>query len=160
MSWTSRVRLQNDVCRRRKEGDKCKIEKGRSCVVWSCCWMDAAAGEWGRGGGRGGRKKERGGWLTRERLEPQWLARIRPHSSFDEGWILKLNQSHMSPTVRRGRRRGQKKCWRETKGVVKTVREKWGRGEERGKRQIKEAKCGIKSVEEGKNKWMRFISFI
>lgn len=33
-------------------------------------------------------------------MEPQWLARIQPHSAFDEGWILKLNQSHMSPTER------------------------------------------------------------
>ncbi|CAJ1050415.1 unnamed protein product [Xyrichtys novacula] len=44
-----------------------------------------------------------GGSLTSARLEPQWLARIRPHSSFDEGWILQLNQSHMSPTVRETR---------------------------------------------------------
>lgn len=42
----------------------------------------------------------RGGSLTSARLEPQWLARIQPHSAFDEGWILKLNQSHMSPTER------------------------------------------------------------
>lgn len=31
-------------------------------------------------------------------MEPQWLARIQPHSAFDEGWIPELNQSHMSPT--------------------------------------------------------------
>lgn len=36
--------------------------------------------------------------FTSARLEPRWLARIQPHSVFDEGWILKLNQSHMSPT--------------------------------------------------------------
>lgn len=45
-------------------------------------------------------KGRRGGSLTSARLEPQWLARIQPHSAFDEGWILKLNQSHMSPTER------------------------------------------------------------
>lgn len=47
--------------------------------------------------------------FTSARLEPWWLARIQPHSVFDEGWILKLNQSHMSPTERaRGRQTGLK----------------------------------------------------
>lgn len=45
-------------------------------------------------------ERGRGGSLTSARLEPQWLARIQPHSAFDEGWILKLNQSHMTPTER------------------------------------------------------------
>lgn len=62
-----------------------------------------------RGCGVGGEEEEEegveeerggGGSLTSARLEPQWLARIQPHSAFDEGWILKLNQSHMSPTER------------------------------------------------------------
>lgn len=44
--------------------------------------------------------KEGGCSFTSARLEPRWLARIQPHSVFDEGWILKLNQSHMSPTAR------------------------------------------------------------
>lgn len=60
-------------------------------------------GGWGVEGVRKKRRrrwKGRGGSLTSARLEPQWLARIQPHSAFDEGWILKLNQSHMSPTER------------------------------------------------------------
>lgn len=53
--------------------------------------------------------KEGGCSFTSARLEPRWLARIQPHSVFDEGWILKLNQSHMSPTERaRGRQTGLK----------------------------------------------------
>lgn len=63
-------------------------------------------------------------------MEPQWLARIQPHTAFDEGWILKLNQSHMSPTER-------EKDWeRETEGVVgmERLKEGWktGRSKETG----------------------------
>lgn len=70
------------------------------------------------GGGEEEEKEEeggRGGSLTSARLEPQWLARIQPHSAFDEGWILKLNQSHMSPTERETERperlRGRQRGW-------------------------------------------------
>lgn len=72
--------------------------------------------------GGGGEKEEkaeeeggRGGSLTSARLEPQWLACIRPHSAFDEGWILELNQSHMSTTERETerpeRQRGRQRGW-------------------------------------------------
>lgn len=57
--------------------------------------------------GVGLRKKRSRKWgrrgvcsFTSARLESRWLARIQPHTVFDEGWILKLNQSHMSPTER------------------------------------------------------------
>lgn len=54
-------------------------------------------------------KEGRGCSFTSARLEPRWLGRIQPHTVFDEGWILKLNQSHMSPTERaRGRQTGLK----------------------------------------------------
>lgn len=54
-------------------------------------------------------EKEGGCSFTSASLEPRWLARIQPHSGFDEAWILKLNQSHMSPTERvRGRQTGLK----------------------------------------------------
>lgn len=43
------------------------------------------------------RKRGNGGSLSSASLEPQWLARIQPHCAFDEGWMLELNQSHMSP---------------------------------------------------------------
>lgn len=64
-------------------------------------------------------------------MEPQWLARIQPHSAFDEGWILELNQSHMSPTEREGDKEA-----RETEGVAAIVRlkEGWKTGKEKGDR--------------------------
>lgn len=76
----------------------------------------------------------RGGSLTSARLEPQWLARIQPHSAFDEGWILKLNQSHMTPTEREtGRQRGLKDWERGTEGVVgiEKLKERWKTGKEK-----------------------------
>lgn len=75
-----------------EEGDK---RKKKSSL------LEGMLGLWGVGS----RKKRSRKWggccsFTSTRLEPQWLARIQPHSGFDEGWILKLNQSHMSPTER------------------------------------------------------------
>lgn len=61
--------------------------------------------------------KKGGCSFTSARLEPRWLARIQPHSLFDEGWILKLNQSHMSPTERaRGGQTGLKEGERDGGG--------------------------------------------
>lgn len=54
--------------------------------------------------------KEGGCSFTSARLEPRWLARIQPHSVFDEAWILKLNQSHMSPTERGREREGDRQA--------------------------------------------------
>lgn len=53
------------------------------------------------------------------------------HTAFDEAWILKLNQSHMSPTVRR--QGGQRDCRRETEGVAGMERANRGRGRRKGK---------------------------
>lgn len=70
------------------------------------CWD---CGGWGRGRRGVGSGEGGGRSFTSARLEPQWLARIQPHSVFDEGWVLKLNQSHMSPTERAsGRQTGLK----------------------------------------------------
>lgn len=83
---------------KRKEGEEQKKEKEREAEGERLCCMSLPL-EGCRGRGReeeGGR----GGSLTSARLEPQWLARIQPHSAFDEAWILELNQSHMSPTER------------------------------------------------------------
>lgn len=87
-------------------GEEEKREKEKQGVGGGVVSYELAAG--GMPGLWGGEEEEeeeeeergRGGSLTSARLEPQWLARIQPHSAFDEGWILKLNQSHMSPTER------------------------------------------------------------
>lgn len=71
--------------------------------LWGVGFKKKRSRKWGRSEGIGGGV----GSFTSTRLEPRWLARIQPHSVFDEGWILKLNQSHMSPTERaRGRQTG------------------------------------------------------
>lgn len=80
---------------------------------------------------------ESGGSLTSLRLEPPWLARIQPHYPFDGGWILQLNQSHMSPAVRRERQRGQRDCEQETKEVVGMERQSLRRGEGKKKGSIR-----------------------
>lgn len=90
---------------KRKEGEEEKEEKekegGEAEGKLLCCVSLPLEGCLGWGGEEEEEEEGgRGGSLTSARLEPQWLARIQPHSAFDEGWILKLNQSHMSPTER------------------------------------------------------------
>lgn len=93
--------------------------------------------------GWGGEEEEeeeggRGGSLTSARLEPQWLARIQPHSAFDEGWILKLNQSHMSPTERERKTERPERLAEGDRGGskdgVRVLREGWKTGNGRGYR--------------------------
>lgn len=67
-------------------------------------------------------------------MEPQWLARIQPHSAFDEGWILKLNQSHMSPTEReRETERPERLGERDRGGGIgmERLKEGWKTGKEK-----------------------------